>query len=407
VPLRLGLGRDNTRIFWAVLFDEGGLGIYLMLLPIYIASLGASPGQIGLVLGISGIARIGMLLLSGFITDRIPPRQLIAITRGIGIIGIAILGLSTVWWLSLVGLILTGATVVSWPVISNLIAEDSPQGRQRMRAFTLIYTIAPSSALLLSPALGGMVADTFGFQAVFAISGVLRFAALAIMSDIRERPVPTEVGYQGRLSDVARNHPVRMVCIFMFSTIFILTLALVLVPNFLQDVHGVSLSSVGWLGSISAIGSILLGIALNKVPALQQPRVILLVAVGVVGAAMVILLFGSALWLLGLAFFLRGGYFVAWSLFYALLAEVTPAWLRTRVYVVAELLGEGGYSLAPFVAGMLYGMTPSLPIIVGLIAIVPLMIALLWLSRFVSDAEPGAGQVAQPAALPSSTTTEN
>jgi MFS family permease len=391
VRLRLGLERDNKRIFWAGFFDEGAAGIYLTLLPLYIASLGASPGQIGIVLTLAGLTRIGMLTMSSYITDRIPPRQLIALTRGLGIIGLAMLGLSTTWWFSLIGLIVVGVTVVSWPTISSIIAEDSRQGRQRMRAFTMIYTIAPSAALLIAPAGGGLVADAFGFEAVFIVAGALKFAALGIYSDLRERPVPENVGYQGSLLDVGRNHPVRMVCLFMFSTIFILTVAIILVPNYLQDVHSVSLSAIGWLGSISAVGSILLGIALNRISFLQQPSVILMIAVGAVGAAMLILLFGNVLWLFALAFFLRGGYFVAWSLFYALLAEVTPSWLRTRVYVVAEILGEGGYSMAPFVAGIMFGIFPALPIIAGAVAIVPLMVALLWLGRYVSPSEPDAG----------------
>jgi MFS family permease len=390
VRLRLGLERDNKRIFWAAFFDEGAFGIFLTILPLYIASLGATPGQIGMVLGISGLARILMLTMSSYITDRVPPRQLIALTRGLGIIGLAMLGLAKTWWFSLIGLIVVGTTIVSWPTISNIIAEESRQGRQRMRAFTMIYTIAPSAALLLAPASGGLVADSFGFEAVFVLAAGLKFAALGIYSDIRERATPSNVGYQGSLLDVGRNHSVRMVCLFMFSTIFILTMAIILLPNYLQDVHGVSISAIGWLGSISALGSILLGIALNRISFLQQPQVILMVAVGAVGVGLLILLFGNALWLFGFAFFLRGGYFVAWSLFYALLAEVTPTWLRTRVYVVAEILGEGGYSLAPVAAGVMFGIVPALPLIVGVIAIVPLMIALIWLSRYVSPNEPEA-----------------
>lgn len=399
--LRLGLERDNKRIFWAGFFDEGAVGIYLTILPLYIAALGASPGQIGMVLGIAGMTRIAMLTMSSFITDRVPPRQLIVLTRGLGIIGLAMLGLSTTWWFSLIGLIVVGTTIVSWPTISSIIAEDSRQGRQRMRAFTMIYTIAPSAAMLLAPAGGGLVAESFGFEAVFVLAGALKFAAMGIYSDIQERDVPKNVGYQGSLLDVGKHHPVRMVCLFMFSTIFILTMAIILAPNYLQDVHAVSLSSIGWLGSISAVGSILLGVALNRISFLQKPQVILMVAVGAVGIALLILLVGNVFWLFGLAYFLRGGYFVAWSLFYALLAEVTPSWLRTRVYVVAEILGEAGYSLAPFVAGVMFGILPALPIIAGMIAIVPLMVALLWLGRYVSPSEPDPDE-ADAEAAPSS-----
>jgi 4-hydroxybenzoate polyprenyltransferase len=48
--------------------------------------------------------------------------------------------------------------------------------------------------------------------------------------------------------------------------------------------------------------------------------------------------------------------------------------------VVAELLGEGGFSLAPFLAGVLYGILPALTLVFA-------VAALAWLRRAVDAAE--------------------
>jgi membrane protein implicated in regulation of membrane protease activity len=55
--------------------------------------------------------------------------------------------------------------------------------------------------------------------------------------------------------------------------------------------------------------------------------------------------------------------------------------------VVAELLGEGGFSLAPFLAGVLYGILPALTLVFAVAALVPLLAALAWLRRAVDAAE--------------------
>jgi MFS family permease len=186
---------------------------------------------------------------------------------------------------------------------------------------------------------------------------------------------------------VIRHRPIRMVCTFEFATIFILTVGLALVPNYLQEEHAVSVRTIGLLGSVSAIGSILFGIGLNRIPALQRPHAVLPFVVGAVGLALLLLLFGRSIWLFGLAFLFRGGYFVAWALFYAILGDVTPERLRTRAYVVAELLGEGGFSLAPFLAGVLYGVLPAVTLVFALVALAPLLVGLAWLRRAVDAVE--------------------
>lgn len=57
----LGLGRENGLIFWAMLLLEASFAAYFLLLPLYIAALGASPAQVGFTLGIWGLLRLVFL----------------------------------------------------------------------------------------------------------------------------------------------------------------------------------------------------------------------------------------------------------------------------------------------------------------------------------------------------------
>jgi MFS family permease len=97
----------------------------------------------------------------------------------------------------------------------------------------------------------------------------------------------------------------------------------------------------------------------------------------------------------GLAYFCRGAYLVAWSTMYAALGEMTPERLRSRSFALAELLGGAGFGIAPFIAGALYESSPSLPIVVSLIAIVPLLGLILLARRYIGQPTvglvPGSG----------------
>ena len=84
----LGLGHNNLVIFWAMLLNEASFGFYQPLTPIYIESLGASPGIVGLVIGISGLARLIFLAPGGWAADRIPIRRLIVTGRSLTIVGV-------------------------------------------------------------------------------------------------------------------------------------------------------------------------------------------------------------------------------------------------------------------------------------------------------------------------------
>ena len=70
----LGLGHNNLILFWGMLFNELSFGIYQVLLPLYIESLGASPALVGLVIGLQGGAPLIFLAPAGLIADRMSPR---------------------------------------------------------------------------------------------------------------------------------------------------------------------------------------------------------------------------------------------------------------------------------------------------------------------------------------------
>lgn len=377
----LALHSPTLRLFVAMLFNEGAIGLYLTLWPLYIASLGASPAQIGLVMGYAGLIRLLCLLPSGVLNDRLPPRRIILVTRSLAAIGLVLCGLAQSWWHLLPFTTLVGIGVLAFPTISSLIAGLSTDSTHRTRNFTLLYTVAPSVAFMVSPALGGVIAEQVSLRATLFAAAASTALATAMFATVRPPAVERGAGVPASYLAALRHRPVFLVSSMMLATISFLMLGWSLVPNLLQEVHGLELQTIGWLGSAGAGGSVALSLLISRVRVFQSPFNGLALALAAVSGGFTVLLLGDALWAFVLAFVLRGGFLVAWSVFYAAYGEVTPDALRSRAFALAEILGSAGTTIAPFLAGALYEVEPRLPVVVGLLAAVPLLVAALQLGR--------------------------
>jgi MFS family permease len=378
----LGLGHNNLMLFWAMLFNELSFGFYQILLPLYIESLGASPGIVGLVIGLQGLLRLVFLLPSGMIADRVPLRTLIVVSRIASTIGIFSYGLAQEWWHLLPVIVIIAAGNIAFPAISKVLA-DSSDDRSRTRAFTLIYTVGPSTATLLSPSLGGLLADTISLRSIFFAAAIAQAVAVLFFSRLNKTPVSADTHETGGYRAVLAYRPVAILCGLFLMMLLVLTTGFTLVPNYLRDVHGIGFGTIGQFGSLGALGSVLLGLVIARVAFLGRPMNGLFLTVLLCLPAFVLFIVSGSVVGFGLAYFCRGAYLVAWSTMYAALGEMTPERLRSRSFALAELLGGAGFGIAPFIAGALYESSPSLPIVVSLIAIVPLLGLILLARRYV------------------------
>lgn len=384
----LGLEHNNRIMFWAMLFNEMSIGFYQTLNPLYIQSLGANPGLVGTVIGIQGLVRLIFLAPAGWIADRVPMRTLIVGGRAMTVVGLILYGLAQEWWHLLPAIFIMSIGNVSFPVISKAIADASDDAT-RTRAFTLIYTVGPSSALLISPLLAGPLADAVALRAIYFAAAAA--ATVSVLFFTRLRPIERAVTDQPSAGyrDVFAFKPVLIVCGMFMALLLVLTSGFTLVPNYLQEVHGVGISTIGQFGSVFALGSVIVGLAVARIPALAQPWNALLLATLLCPVAFLLFYFGGSVWIFGVAFLFRGGYLVAWSLIYAALGEVTPERLRSRTFALSEVLGGAGFAIAPFIAGALYEVEPALPLLTATAATIPLALSMIVVRRYLARyAEP-------------------
>ena len=375
------LERDNLILFYAQLLMHLGIGLQIILWPLYIASLGATAIQIGVVIGGAAILRTLLVIPAGALSDRLSTRTLILATTSMMVPGGAIIAVAQTWWQALIGALLLEIAGVGIPAISSHIAAAATPS-QRTHAFSMIFSVAAGAGVLVGPPIGGIVAELTTLRTVFVIVVILYVACLGLSFFLKEI-APGQTGAEdsagepepvnGDYRQVIRNPAIVSIATLHALVPLTLSTGTILLPLFLEEVRGVSLSQIGILGAISAAGGILLGLVAGRSRHLAKPFTGMIATVLLTGAGLLLLRVSDALVIIGVAFFLRGTYNVVWAMLGSALSDVAPERNRGRAYGLAEFGAGVGDTTAPLLAGWLYATREMLPLEVAIIACLPLI----------------------------------
>lgn len=386
------LERDNLILFYAQLLMHLGVGLQIVLWPLYIASLGATAVQIGVVIGGAAILRTILVIPAGALSDRLSTRALILLTTSMMVPGGAIIAIAQTWWQALLGALLLEIAGVGIPAISSHIASAATPS-QRTHAFSMIFSVAAGIGVLVGPPVGGIIADLTTLRTVFFIVVGLYAGCLALsflLAEIKPRSSDTtdepDTASQpaGDYREVIRHPAILSLSALHALVPLTLSTGTILLPLFLEEVRDVSVSQIGVLGAVSAAGGILLGMIAGRSKHLARPFTGMIATVLLTGAGLLLLRVSDTLVIIGVAFFLRGTYNVVWAMLGSALSEVAPQQNRGRAYGLAEFGAGIGDTTAPLLAGWLYATREMLPLEVAIIACVPLVGVMLlasWLAR--------------------------
>jgi predicted MFS family arabinose efflux permease len=382
---QLGLGRENGLAFWGLLFIEGSFGAFFPIWPLYIEELGAPIAIVGLLLSLGGLFRLVTLLPVARLTRKYGSKQVLLVSRVVSSVSIAGAALAPDWRWLLPVLIGSAVGAMCFPILLSHVSANALEG-QSVRAFSIIVTIGPSFALLIAPLISSGLIEIFGLRAPFLLSAAFSLISVVILARISPPDYEDEEhdetmqprGYRTALANI----PVRNLLLLKLFTVFALGLGAQLVPNYLRDVGGYPDAQISLLSAFSAVGTIGFGALVvrnrrvSAAPLLGAALAVLLVSFGYT-----LLLAPEVIAFVVLAFLFRGGLFASISLFSAVLGELASKRDREHVFTLSEIVIVGGFSSAPLVAGLLYGFSPSLPLIVSAAAGAPAIVLLLRMSR--------------------------
>lgn len=357
----LDLPQPVYPLFWGLLFLEATFGAYFAIWPLWIERLGAPITVVGLMLGSAGIVRLFTMYPSAAIADRFGYRRTMVVARVFAVAGLLVAAVAT-HWTQLIFMVI-GAAIgeMVFPLMQALVATEA--GEQRMRAFTLVFNVGPSTALVLSPLLSGLLVAIFDIRAAFVLGAVFTLISIYFLlqvrepEDIEEAREDSPAGYL----DVFRHPGIRMIATLLFATIFVLAIGISFIPTFLEDVRGLKTSTIATMGALPAMGSAAWGLLVARSSKLQaKPFVTASVTIATTAIAFLLIRSTAIFAVIIIAFFMRGGLFSTWAMLAGVMGDMAPSRLRSRAFASLEMVGGIAFSLGPILAGFLYATRNTL-----------------------------------------------
>lgn len=197
------------------LFTDVGSEMIFPLLPVFVASLGATPAFLGLVEGVADATSSLLKLGSGYVADRMPRKKpLVLLGYGLATFARPLMGAATLPW-HVLAVRLTdrvGKGVRTAP--RDALIATSVEPAQAGRAFGLHRAMDHTGAVIGPLIATGLLAAGWPLQHVFLASIVPGVLAMLALSAVRETPAELHAdrsragaGEAGRGRDVAPRLP--------------------------------------------------------------------------------------------------------------------------------------------------------------------------------------------------------
>jgi MFS family permease len=346
------------------LFTWGiGEGAFLYFQPLFLEELGASPIVIGAILGGVGVAMTLVHIPAGYLADRFGRRKLMWAGWLTGIVTTGIMTAAKTLPFFSLGIILYSTTLfVSAPLNSYV---TSARGKLSVEKALTTTSAAFNSGAVIGPLVGGIIAEQKGIQSIFFFSFVVFiFSGLVIL---RIKPQAPEENHGNQPGDLFKNRRFLFFLPLIFLVFFTLYFPQPLAPNFLRNQRGVSLQTIGILGSITSLGNAILNLLFGFLP----------LQIGLILGQIFVAVFAVLVWqttqmpLLVTAYFLLGGYRATRSVFTAQVEKLVDKANLGLAYGIYETVSGLALIAAPPLAGILYARNPSLIFSTALLLLIP------------------------------------
>jgi len=363
------LNRNLVFVALALLTWGFGEGLFFNFQPIYLKELGSSEAEIGLILGAFGAAMAITHIPAGRLADRIGRRPLLVIAWITGLVSTIIMAFARDLPMFLVGMMCYGLTAfVSSPLGSYVTAA---RGEWTVGTALSMTTFTFNMGMVLGPITGGWIGEQYGLRTVyFVASGVFVISLLFILL-IQNQPIDRHDPEAPPLN-LLNNTRLKYFFGVVGFAVFAMYLAQPLTPNFLEDVRGLSLSNIGFVFAMGALGNSLMAITLSR---FESRR-------GYVIAQIMVAAFAFTVWrgtdapILALGYFLLGGFRASRPLAMAQARALIHESQMGLTYGVMETINAIIFILVPPLAGLIYESNP--------LSIYPLALALIAISVIVS-----------------------
>ncbi|HYN90127.1 MAG TPA: MFS transporter, partial [Ardenticatenaceae bacterium] len=368
--------RNNKRVLASLLLWGIGEGLFFFIQAVFLERLGANPVQVGFALALAQGAVLLSFLPAGWLSDRFDRKANMLGGYVLGAAASFAMAIAHDWRSLVVGLVLYAISGFCIPAITSYVAQEAAP-RERNRILTTVFA-GYSVGLVISPAVGGWLAEQWSIQGVFVVSGLAFVLATLTVISVDRQPRPeTPLAMRAAWQQLWQQPGVPRLA-FLLALFFVAaSLGMPLAPNFLARA-GYDLGDLGALGSVHAIGAVIWGLVLGRLDE-RGTRGLLLGGVALALYAAVLVLVPP--WpVVVVAFLVRGAFHALRSVASARLAAGVPDTSLGLAFGLLSTILAGSLMVASWLAGLLFARGPTLPFLVSLAALPPVLLA-LWLNE--------------------------
>ncbi len=372
------MSRDLKLITFALFLWGCGEGLFLYILPYYMEQLGATPAEVGSVLGLAAFLTACSFIPGGILADRFDAKKVMLWGWAMGAVAALGMGLAPNWAWFVPWILLYNVSAYCIPAINTYVAEAS--GAMPLERTITVTFAGYAAGSIVSPFIGGRLSEAIGTASLFIIAAA--FFLLSLVIALRVHSHAPHLNYakqrhQPLQRQMARLRPLASTYICLLVVFFAVCVGSILPSNFL-GVLGWSIGDVNSLGgTASAIGAMILSLALGRIAAVRRRRGLL---IGQLLVLLSMLLFvGSTpnLRLLPvLGYFMLGAIPTLRELANARLAGQVSDEARGTALGMNETIFSLARSAAAVLAGLLFTIDPRAPFLAS-IALIPIGMVLI------------------------------
>jgi DHA1 family inner membrane transport protein len=365
------MSRDNKLLAISLFLWGIGEGLSLYIQPLYLKELGADPLAIGSVLALAGLGMGLAHIPAGYLADRFGRKQLMLAGWGFGAVAMRGMYLARdlqVFAVALVAYTFTGFVLA--PITAYATAARGGQSVQR--ALSLVFA-GFWAGTVISPALGGWIGQAFGLRTVYGLGAAIFVASTGVLWQAGSQPLSAPASGKTRYGPLFRNRRFLGFLGLIVLALGVMELGLPFAANFVTEVRGLDVGTVGLLGSINSLGVVFANVFLGHL----RPRWGFLLGQVMLAASLAVLLFTGGVGWIACAFFLRAGWNLAISMALAQVGRVVDKPEMGLAYGLTETAFSVATTLGPLAAGALYEQARPLPFQASL-GLILLAVPLVW-----------------------------
>lgn len=353
--------RNLQWLYLSLLFWMLGLALYEGLIAVFARQLGASAVQLGMLFTLRSLGLAGGYLIGWMLADRANRRTLLFASWILGTPVPLMLALAPSFWWLLPGILLYELTFFAPPAMHAYITERVPPS-ELASTFSLLASVT-SVGFVISPALGGIIADRWGIRVTLVVGFVLFAISTALILRMDASGPGTMPAQQPRPMTPADLQPVSgALAIYVAVNTAVMITQPFLYP-FLREARGASLAYIGILSSAQAVGAVTLAPLAGRIAGRLGTIRALAGAVYVNGAGALLTGIGPGPLLpLGAALRCRAPLN---SLAQANIATQAPAAVLGRTFALAGVLSALLAAVTSFVGGFAYRADPVYPLLIS------------------------------------------